>query len=133
MLFNLLLIDDRSRAIQCLISYSKLCILLSFAGLLYSKKYMTNKDICSFLLIFSQCFTCCYIEETISFLSKSNPDNTVFIFCYFILSCALASIFILKFKSCRYYIIVFSSLHFILRVGSIVWNISSGTDVSIFF
>jgi len=122
-----------ARIIEIVTSILHLHVLLSF---LYFLKYSTvrsqKKDFYSFIFTFSQCFTVCYIEETVSFLTCSSVDHNIFIACYLLLASFVISFIYVKSKIYLYSIFALSTLHFLLRIGSILVDLSRKTNCKLF-
>lgn len=108
-----------------------LILLLFFYNIDYLIVMKSYSIIYMYLIMFSQSFTVCYFEETVSnFCSKSISFQP------FITSYTLLSFFMLT-NYCENYnisILVFliSTVHFFLRVGSILLGMSKGLNSKLF-
>lgn len=120
-------------AFSLLISYLYFAILFSFlfCFVLSNAKHSKTKFYI-FLFIFSNCFTLCYVEETISHFTKSSTDFRLFLSCYLFLGCFFLFEHIFKSILSIYIVLIFSLLHFLFRIGSILNNLSKGLNAKIF-
>lgn len=85
-----------------------------------------------FFVILAENFSVCYIEEAISYITNTSTDIRVFAFVY-----SLFFVFCVSFMFKNQYNIpkfcfFISSIHFILRVGSIFYYLSKGLNVKLF-
>ncbi|ELA42950.1 uncharacterized protein VICG_00265, partial [Vittaforma corneae ATCC 50505] len=86
----------------------------------------------AFLIIFSQSYSLCYLEEYISSMTKFHANNKVFVVSYAIL--VLKGIHF-SFSGSEYMntlLLAISSFHFALRSGSILRDLSHQLRVKLF-
>lgn len=86
----------------------------------------------SFMLIFGQCFTLCYVEETLSGMASSDLDLKVFIANYSILAIFVVTYLSFKRNSVALFCFMLSSVHFLLRIGSILYGLSNHLNARLF-
>lgn len=121
------------RSGEILASISALHLLLSFLYFLKLSNIKLNPDrFYLFISIFSQCFTVCYIEETISFLCGSATNPKAFLSSYMLLSLFISCYLYSKNTAYTNSVFFLSSLHFLLRIGSILFDLSKKLDCKLF-
>lgn len=110
---------------EALASTVKLLIMLSFLLLVvFSSIRSSILDFYLFMGVLSQCFTTCYVEETVSGMAMSETDAKVFIFTYLFLGLFSLSYMTRQGSLANALVFMLSMAHFLMRVGSILMDLS---------
>lgn len=121
------------RNLEALASAIKLLMMLSFLLLVvFSDIKSSTLGFYLFMGVLSQCFTVCYIEETVSGMAMSETNAKVFMLSYLFLG--LLSLSYVTWRSSKTMIMIFSlsMAHFLARVGSILIDLSRKLDCKLF-
>lgn len=122
-----------ARNLDALMSTMKLFAILSFLLLvIFSNIRSSILDFYLFMGVLSQCFTICYVEETVSSMATSETDIKVFVFSYLFLGLLSASYIVRQNSPVTVIIFILSTVHFLIRVGSILVDLSVKLDCRLF-
>lgn len=134
-LFNSMSMENRMEySIDAIVSLLKLLPMLSSIIYIYlTDLFQDLNSVYRLIFVLSQNFTVCYLEETLSGITKSSTDNRVFLFAYLVLFSFLYTFASKKrIYSTKYYSVI-STVHFIIRVCSIFYSMSKSLGFNIFF
>lgn len=86
----------------------------------------------TYLLIFNQAFSICFLEEYLASMTKLSVCAKPFLVSYAILALKGINLLFLRWHALEHILIAASTVHFLLRAGSVLWNLSQQLKIKLF-
>lgn len=117
---------------QAMLSVARYIVLVLLFAPFFVLKARPFYSSLAFLVIFSQAYSVCYLEEYVSSMTKLHPNGRVFIISYTILILKGIHFSLSNSSYTNTLLLIMSSLHFFLRSGSVLRGLSHQLRVKLF-